>query len=210
MKKLPLFTALSLFLCSAFTIAPLKSNVANIKVILKSGNPKEFKTHPKVNLKVVYDKLKVGDFNSEKEYINKKVKEANKKESGKGDAWLEKWENAKNNVWPRRFEELYNKVLEKKNLSCENGATDNEYTLVVSVTFIEPGFNVGVMSKPASANFEFNLYGKDSDSEPLAELYLNGVPGAQAMGYDFDSDTRVGESFAKGAKMLAAYINKQK
>jgi hypothetical protein len=211
MKKIKFILAFSIVPLLSFQSSVKHAESVNLKVMLESGDAKEFKTHPVINLKVTYDDLKVGDFNSEAQYTKKKVKDLNSKESGKGDTWLMKWENAKENVWPERFELMYNKVLEKKaNLKCDRNSTENEYTLMVNVTFIEPGFNVGVASKPAAASFEFNLVKTSNPSESLAKLYVNNVPGAQAMGYDFDSDTRVGESFAKGAKMLAAYILKQK
>jgi hypothetical protein len=34
------------------------------------------------------------------------------------------------------------------------------------------------------------------------------VPGAQAMGFDYDTGTRIAESYAKGGKMLAGFITK--
>jgi len=191
----------------------MKLSVSGIqtKVILKSGDLKEFKTHKSINLKVTYEYLKIGDYNSEKEYIDKKVSENNKKESGKGDKWSEKWENAKSNVWPQRFEQLYNKILDKKlGIKCDRNSISNPYTLKVKVTYIEPGYNAGVSRKPAAANFEFELVNTTQPEEVLVSLYLNHVPGEDAMGLDFDADRRIGECFAKAGKMLANYIVKSK
>jgi len=206
LRYLPFALLLMAFTTNLGTVAS-----TNIRVILKSGDLKEFKTHKSINLKVVYENLKIGEYNSEKEYIDKKVSENNKKDAGKGDKWLEKWENAKANVWPARFEELYNKVLSKKmGLKCDRNSVSNPYTLVVKVTYIEPGYNVGVSRKPASASFEFDLVSNALPNDPLVSLYVNQVPGADAMGYDFDSDKRIGESFAKAGKMLGGYIIKSK
>lgn len=188
-----------------------KYTEANIKVILKSGDAKQFKSHKSLNLVVSYENLKIGEYNSEKEYLDKKVKENNEKEAGKGEKWLNKWDYAKTNVWPQRFEELYNKVLDKKlGMKCDRNSQSNPYTLRVKVTYIEPGYNVGVSRKPASANFEFELVNSTNNAEVIASLYLNHVPGEDAMGLDFDSDKRIGECFAKAGKMLAKYILKAK
>ncbi len=35
------------------------------------------------------------------------------------------------------------------------------------------------------------------------------VPGSQAMGFDYDTGTRIAEAYAKGAKMLAGFISKK-
>lgn len=188
---------------TAFTFAPMGG-----KVIHKSGKLLEFKTHKDMNFTVSYESMRLGDYNSEAEYTDKKVKDLNKKEKGKGDTWLEKWENAKAVVWPGRFEQLYNKILgEKLGYKIHFGDTSYEYTLAVKVTFLEPGFNIGIMKRIAEASFSYTLL--NEKGEELAELYCNNVPGADAMGMDFDTDKRVGESFAKAGKSLAAFIVKK-
>lgn len=46
-------------------------------------------------------------------------------------------------------------------------------------------------------------------SKQIAMLTLSNVIGEQMMGMDFDTESRVAESFAKGGKMLAGYIHKK-
>ena len=43
---------------------------------------------------------------------------------------------------------------------------------------------------------------------PLAVLELKGMPGSQAFGMDFDTGTRISESYAKAGKELAKYFEK--
>jgi hypothetical protein len=178
------------------------------KVILKSGDLAFLKSEKKINLQYDYSTLKVGAYNSEEDFVKDKVKDLNEKEKGKGDKWRQSWDNAKNVRYKPKFEELFNKGMAKINISASEGAAAAKYTLIVKNTFIEPGFNVGVMKKPAFANFEFVFIETANPQNKVAELYLNNVIGSQAMGYDFDVDSRVAESFAKAGKMLAAFLVK--
>lgn len=187
--------------------------VGGSKITKKSGDPNEFKKTKNINLEVVYTSLRVGEFNSEEEYIKKKRDAAAKKDGeAKADEWQKRWENAKLNIWPKRFEKLYNEVMNKKKIASnlKVGDASASRTLIVTVTYIEPGYNVGVSNRPAFANFEFKLVDNADKSKVIAELYINNVIGATGAGFDFDVDTRVGESFAKSAKMLATYIIKGK
>lgn len=198
MKKL--FT-----ICSALILV---TSLSAQKVISKKGDLDFLKGEKVVNIKYDYSEMKVGKFNSEQEYVDEKVAEHNEKEAGKGDEWKQGWENAKETRYATKFEELFNKGLEKDGLKGHQEAEDAKYTLIVKTTFIEPGFNVGVMKRPASANFEYVFVESADESKVVAVYTQSGVPGSQMMGYDFDAGSRIAESYAKGAKSLAATIHK--
>lgn len=161
-------------------------------------------------LNVVYDfsSLEVGDYPSEKAYKDKRIKELNDKEAGRGDKWSESWERDKEVRFPDKFEELLEKGLSGNKVKAGRNNDQAEYTLIVKTKFIEPGFNVGVMSKAAAVSFEYIFVEKNNEKNVLARLTQKLVPGAQAMGMDFDTGTRISESYAKGGKMLAAFIIK--
>lgn len=179
------------------------------RISQKSGGVDALKGQSVVNVEYDYSEFGVGKFATEKEYIAKKVEEYNSKEAGKGDSWKESWVKSRENRYEPKFEELFNKGMEKKGMEVVKGKKDAKYTLIVRTTFVEPGFNVGVARKPASVDFEFDIVETSNRSIKISEQTLNGVPGAQFGGYDFDIGSRIAESYAKAGKVLAAYLNKE-
>lgn len=185
------------------------ASVSAQKIVKKSGDMKFLKGQKAIDLKFDYEKMGVGKFNTEEEYINEKVTEHNKKETGKGDKWKDGWINAREKHYEPKFEELANKYLEKYSVSIVKDNSAAKTTCIVKTTFIEPGFNVGVMKKPAFCNYEFLFYDNSSPDKILAKLQLTNVPGSQMSGYDFDASARISESYAKAAKILAKYLEKE-
>ena len=178
------------------------------KIVKTEGDLSFLKSSPSINIEYDYTEMGVGKFKTEAEYVNKKVEEYNKDESGKGDKWKDSWEGSRERVYHPKFEELFNKYAEKSGVSGERNKSDAKYTLVVKTTFTEPGYNIGISSKPASVNFEYIFVETGSD-KVLAKFTQARVPGAQAMGMDFDTSTRISESYAKAGKMFGAYLSKQ-
>ena len=160
-----------------------------------------------VNVEFDYSDFGVGDYDSEDDYVKKKVDEGNKKEPGKGDKWKDSWYGSRERVYQPKFMDLINKGLEKKGIVFVEGAEDAQYTLVVKTTFIEPGFNIGISSRPSAVSFQYIF--KDSDGNVVARLSQKMVPGSTAMGFDFDTSGRISESYAKAGKMLAGHIYKK-
>ncbi len=179
------------------------------KIMLTQGDLSFLKGQK--NLKVQYDYtgLEVGDYNNEADYKKKKIKEMNDKESGKGDAWAESWERDKTVRYPEKFEELLNKIAAESGFKFSQNESGSTYTLIVKTRFIEPGFNVGVMKKPAAVSFEYTFVETANPSNVKAVMTQKLVPGSQAMGFDYDTGTRIAEAYAKAGKMLAAFIGKQ-
>jgi hypothetical protein len=179
------------------------------RITQKSGSVAVLKGQTTLNVEYDYSNFGVGKFENEADFVSKKVEEHNAKEAGKGDEWKEGWISARENRYEPKFEELFNKGAEKLGLKVVGGDKTAKYTLIVRTTFLEPGFNVGVMRKPASVNFEFDIVETASPSKKVSEQSLNNVPGAQFGGYDFDIGSRVAESYAKAGKVLAVYLLKE-
>lgn len=178
------------------------------KIKVLAGDVTAFKGKEVVNIEYDYSKMSVGKFKNEEDYIEKKVKEYNEKEAGKGDKWAQAWVDDRGNRFEPKFEELFNKYASGKTggVALEKHG-DNEYTLTFKTTFTEPGFNIGMMKKPASINGELIL--TDSNGKELVKMAAYGCPGSQFGGFDFDTGTRIAESYAKCAKSLASYIVKK-
>lgn len=182
----------------------LTSMVFSQKIIKAEGDLTFLKSQKTLNLEYDYTDMGVGKFKTEEEYVNSKVKEYNEKEKGKGDQWKQSWETSRDRVYHPKFEELFNKY---SGLTASRNNENANYTLIVKTVFTEPGFNVGVASKPAGVSFEYIFV--DSATKNVVAVYTQtNVPGAQAMGYDFDTSTRISESYAKAGKMLGSFIVK--
>lgn len=174
------------------------------KIVKAEGDLAFLKSEKELNVEYDYSNMGVGKFKTEEEYVNSKVKEYNEKEAGKGDKWKESWETSRDRVYHPKFEELFNKYAGVKASQNNENA---KYTLIIKTVFTEPGFNVGVASKPAAVSFEYIFV--ETDTKNVAAKYTHAnVPGAQAMGYDFDTSTRISESYAKAGKMLGGFIVK--
>lgn len=185
-------------------LLPVATNAQKLK--LTKGSLAPLKGEKELLLEFDYSSFAVGKFKNESDYKAKKVDEYNKKEAGRGDKWSEAWDNDKKSRFPEKFIALYNKTT--KGFTVSEGATSAKYKMVVVLTFLEPGFNVGVSSKPASANFVIRYYEVENPDKLVAEITVVGAPGSTVMGMDFDTGLRISECFAITAKRLAALTAK--
>jgi len=181
------------------------------KAVLKSGSFKALKGQKEVNLVYDYDALKIGTgkkAKAEDTYVNEKVEEYNKKEAGKGDSWKVAFKGDRDRVYHLKFEELFNKSLSKAGIKASQNNSGAKYTLHVKTTRIEPGWNIGISKYPAFVDLLFTLT-ETGSTTPLGVAEQLNNPGAQAMGFDYDSSTRISEAYAKGAKVFAGFLGKQ-
>ena len=178
------------------------------KITVEKGSPGAVKGQ-KMLATFDYSNMAVGKFDKEDDYIAKKTADYNKDEAGKGDKWAVSWKGDRERRYEPRFEELFNKYGEKAGVTAFRSATDAKYEVNIHTIFTEPGFNVGVMRKPAYID-AIVTFKERSSGEEVAVLKVDNCPGMDAMGYDFDTGVRIEESYAKLGKALAAFIAKQK
>ncbi len=175
------------------------------KISIEKGKWSDLIGQTSFKLEYNYDNLAVGKFANEQAYIDEKKADYTKKDPAKAEEWYNGWKAAREKYYHPKFEELINKTS-KASVSPAN--KDAKYTLIVKVTFIEPGYNVGVAKKPAYTNFEYIFVETANPSNIILKLVQKKVPGSQVGGYDFDASTRIAESFAKGGKMLGGLMAK--
>jgi hypothetical protein len=197
MKHFP--TAMLLLL--AASLAPQLSSAQKIKLV--SGDISAFKNIDTLNTTFTYDGLQVGKEGDEQNYIDKKKAEYNKKEAGKGDTWEKAWKDDRANRYEPKFNELFSKHFDHPAGNYKRA----KYTMIVHTTFIEPGFNVGVMRKSARIDTEITLV--DASNKELVKFTVDNTPGGDAMGVDFDSGWRISEAYALTGKALAKFISKK-
>lgn len=175
------------------------------KIKTKEGDPSVIKNESSVNIEFTYDNISVGKFADEKDYIKKKTEEYNAKEPGRGDIWAKNWVADRQNRYEPKFIDLY---------TITSGRTVNKtarYTLIFKTKSIEPGYNIagGMMlggRKNASLDAELWIVETANPSKALAIITVENAPGGVWGGYDYDTGTRIAESYAKAAKSLSKYI----
>lgn len=166
------------------------------------------KGQKEINIQFTYDGMLVGNAGREEDYVNEKKAELNKKEPGKGDKWAQAWVDNRERVFHPKFEELFNSRAGKVGIIGGRSKSNAKYTMIVHTLSTEPGFNVGVMKRPAFCNYEITIVETANPGTPLARTSLASVIGSQAMGFDYDVASRVGESYAKAGKMIGKSMAK--
>ncbi len=172
------------------------------KLKLKDGDAAVLKDQASINFEFTYDNMAVGKFDTEKEYIDKKTEEYNKKEPGRGDNWAKNWVGDRKQQFEPKFIELFTKASE---LSESKTA---KYTLIFKTTFTEPGFNVGVVRKNAKLNGEALIVETADKSKVIATITVENALGRTFGGYDFDTGGRIAEAYADAGKALGKFVKK--
>jgi hypothetical protein len=191
---------LMLFLAGTFT-----SSAQKIK--LESGSFDFLKGVSELNVEYNYDKVSVGKFSNEADYIAQKKGDYNQKEPGSGDRWEKAWIDDRSDRYAPRFEEEMNLQFTKRSVNCKVGQTlDAKYTVIYETTFIEPGFNVGVARKNAYINGKAIFVESSDHNKVLATVSVENSPGRDAFGADYDTGLRIQEAYAKAGKELVYFI----
>ncbi len=181
---------------------------AQAQKITQKGDLSALKGAKRIQLVYEYDKMRVGKYVNEDQYISERVAQRNEKEPGSGDKWKEAWYDDRERRFEPKFDELFNKYVQKYDLEAGKDYTDAPIKAIVRTTFTEPGFNVGVMRKPASIDAEI-VFVDNKTGKQLGKLTVLKVPGKDAMGYDFDTGVRIQEAYAVLGKSTAKHLAKK-
>lgn len=113
-------------------------------------------------------------------------------------------------IWNPKFLELMNIVTskEKMNTSFQEGLSSAQYTLIVEVVWIYPGWDAAVMKQPAKVSTNLKIVETANRSNVLVVMSSENAPGDQ-WGNNFSNESRIGEGFAKTAKTFAKLMAKQ-
>ncbi len=177
------------------------------KIIVEKGSLDVLKGESKLKLEYDYSNFAVGKYPTEQEYIDYKKGEYAKKDPKQAESFEAGWKAAREKHYQPKFEELINKANGGK-VKVFPSYTDAKYTLILKTTFIEPGFNVGVMKQPAYINVEYIIVETANPSNVVFKANQSKVPGSQYAGYDFDASVRIAESYAKAGKMFGGLMAK--
>ena len=176
------------------------------KIITTQGSLAVLKGQPELNVEFTYDNMAVGKFDKEEDYISERKEKMNNKEAGTGDKWAEGWVNDRTTRYAPKFYELFN----KDGSIVAGEKTNAKYTMIFHTSFTEPGFNVGVMRKPAFINADVTIVETSNRNNVVCKVNILNAPGSGALGYDFDTGFRIQECYAVCGKRLIAQIKKAK
>jgi len=175
-------------------------------IAINGGNVAGLKGVTTVNIIYDYSKLGVGAFRNEQDYLKKK-EEDYKKDPAKFEKFKNGWFNARKERFEPRFEEMFNKVGSKIGMTGKNYATDGVVTLKIETLFIEPGYNIGISKMPSFIDLECTFL--DKNGKEIVRYIVKNATGQQAMGFDYDTGSRLVESYAKACKMLMKDVTKR-
>jgi hypothetical protein len=176
------------------------------KIKLVEGDLSVLKGQSAVKTEFAYDNMSVGKFPKEADYVAQKKKDYNAKEAGTGDKWEQAWVNDRKERFEPQFRELFS-----KHSGISTVGEDSPYTLIFKTVKTEPGWNIGITRASAFIDAEAWIVDTKNPDKVLAKMTITKAPGRDAMGYDFDSGSRIQEAYAKSGKELGAFIkNKAK
>ena len=201
------------------------SSVLAQKTKITKGDFKELKGQTEVNVVWDYSEAQVRGGSPfakwkalpEAEWLQKIVDKKNEKEAGTGDDWNKKWEAAK----PGSFEPSFEVKMADmwKGATVKRGLDNAKYTIRIKVTYMDPGYSVGVSASDAwlSGIIEVVETGTDNVISSLTMDQIKGASAAKSIpgmaivaaieGMTFEK--RLGESFEKMAKSFYAKVLKK-
>lgn len=176
------------------------------KVRLIDGSLDAVKGIKKMNLQFDYNKMGVGKFATEEEYIAKKKNDYNEKEAGRGDSWAKSWVADRKNRFEPQFKELFAKYEEDVMLG---DYPSEKYTLIFKTTFTEPGYNIYISRRNAEIDGEAWIVETANMANVIAKISVQNCPGRTFGGNDYDTGERIQESYATAGKGLAKFLSKE-
>ncbi len=182
------------------------SFVANAqKVKLVDGKLAFLKGQTEVNVVFTYNNLKIGKMTAN-DYVNKKVTDKNKHAAGSGDEWKTKWQKDLDTTFPSHFVKAFNIMLHKKGVTIQNDNNEAEYIFVINTSFVEPGYNVGISSKRATANMSVDVVDRANPKKVLAKFTITKSPGNSLFGTNYSSTDRIAGCYENAAERFANYF----
>lgn len=174
----------------------------------QEGNIKNLKGIGSYNIIFDYSNLEIPKYDSEDDFLADKMQKREEKEAGAGEVFKKSWFSDREEFYEPKFIESFNKRFDEViKVGKEN--SDATHTMKVHSTLIYAGYNVGVWRQNAKIDAVISIYETaNPDTIIYSGKYVD-VPGAGAMGYDYNSGYRISEAYAKLAKSFAGLIKKK-
>ncbi len=188
-----------LILASLISIKSIAQEVDLIK-----GSLFILKDEKTINIEFTYEKLSVGDFSKEADYIKKRKDEMNTKEAGTGDTWAIKWEEDK----AMRYEPKF--IIAFTNLSGMTTDKDAKYTMIFNTKAIEPGYSIGVSKRNAGIDGSVTIVETANRTKKLAVLSVERPGENMFRGAAFDAGSRIADAYNLSGQKVGKFVKKNK
>ena len=179
---------------------------------LLSGDMKALKGQSEVILSYDYSNMAVGKYKNADEYTADKVAEMNKKKAGSGDEWLEKWKGDRTDRFQPSFRKDFNGEVDSYSLEGKDDSPNAKYTLIIRTTFMEPGFNVSMVTsfakKPAYIDVVADLVETANPGTVLGSVEMKKIQSKNMGGYDYDTGGRIESCYERAGEYLGKYLVK--
>ena len=172
------------------------------EVDMTKGDLSILKGETSINFKFTYEKMSVGDFNKEADYIKKRMEEQNAKDPPNGDNWAAQWEADKKNFYGDKF------ILGFTKQNKMTFSKDAKYTLIFNTKALEPGYQVGVSKRNAGVDGTVTLIETAKPEKKLAVLYVERAPETKWRGAAFDAKSRIGDAYYMDGQKVGKFIEK--
>ena len=208
MKAILFFPLVALF------IIPNTDIIAQI-VAFNSEEIEILKHEKTINLEFSYDSMAVIDpvanYQTEDDYIQKKMKEHNDAEPGKGKKWLAEWNRNKIVLFEPTCIKYLNKRLGKYGVEAGKNQPTALYTILVKTVLIDTGWpGWSYVYGPATINLEMIIYKTNDKSKIVARYYFYGITGAGgATDYSSSSGERIGYAYRYAGYIIGELLVKK-
>jgi hypothetical protein len=172
------------------------------EVNITRGNLSILKDEKTINVEFTYEKMRVGEFGKEADYIKKKKEELNAKEAGTGDTWAIKWEEDK----AMRYEPKF--ILGFTNLSGMTISKDAKYTLIFNTSALEPGYSIGISKKNAGIDGTVTIVETANRTKKLITLMVVRPDENKWRGAAFDAGSRIADAYYLSGQKVGKFIKK--
>lgn len=113
--------------------------------------------------------LKIPNYKSEEDFLDFQARKREKKEPESGELFRKLWFENRITIYEPTFIEQFNlfKLKNREIHTSKNNATA-DYTMIVKVNFIYPGYDVGVYEEEAKLGVKISIY---KNQDPDTVLY---------------------------------------
>ncbi|MEO6491031.1 MAG: hypothetical protein ABIO04_13900 [Ferruginibacter sp.] len=172
------------------------------EVSQNKGDLAILKDQQSINIEFTYEKMRVGDYSKEEEYIKTRVKEMNTKEAGTGDSWAIKWAENKEMMFEPKF------ILGFTKTSKMTVAKDAKYTLIFNTKALEPGYSIGVSKRNAGIDGVATIVETADRTKKLVVLSVERPEENKWRGAAFDAGSRIADAYFLSGQKIGKFIKK--
>ncbi len=170
------------------------------EVDLTKGDLSILKGETTINIELTYEKMSVGDFSKEADYIKKKKEENNEKDQGSGEIWARKWEEDKVKLFGAKF------ILGFTKLSKMTISIDAKYTLIFNTKALEPGYSIGISKRNAGVDGTATIIETAKRDKKLIVLSVERPAENKWRGAAFDAGSRIADAYYLDGQKVGKFI----